>query len=51
VKTTPIIDDYQCIREIGRGSYGSVYRARDKRTNELRAIKIIDKQNMTHHEK
>ncbi|KAJ8760452.1 hypothetical protein K2173_015119 [Erythroxylum novogranatense] len=32
---------YELLNELGKGSYGSVYKARDLRTSELVAIKII----------
>lgn len=35
------LGDYQLIRELGRGSVGRVYLARDVRTQEERAIKIL----------
>ena len=35
-------DYYEIIKEIGRGSYGIVYKAKEKKSNELRAIKVIN---------
>ncbi|CAI9096450.1 OLC1v1032604C1 [Oldenlandia corymbosa var. corymbosa] len=32
---------YELLHELGKGSYGAVYKARDKRTSELVAIKVI----------
>ncbi|KAA8529318.1 hypothetical protein F0562_033883 [Nyssa sinensis] len=32
---------YELLHELGKGSYGSVYKARDLRTSELVAIKVI----------
>lgn len=37
------MDDYEIIRVVGRGSYGEVILARIKTTNELCAIKILEK--------
>jgi serine/threonine protein kinase len=34
-------DKYQKINKIGEGTYGVVYKARDKLTNEIVAIKNI----------
>ena len=34
---------YEIIKEIGTGGFGHVYEAKDKETNEKRALKIIDK--------
>ena len=33
---------YEIIEVIGTGAYGCVYKGKDKKTNELRAIKVID---------
>ncbi|KAK4793211.1 hypothetical protein SAY86_023646 [Trapa natans] len=32
---------YELLSELGKGSYGAVYKARDRRTSELVAIKVI----------
>ncbi|XP_051117644.1 serine/threonine-protein kinase 1-like [Andrographis paniculata] len=32
---------YELLHELGKGSYGAVYKARDRRTSELVAIKVI----------
>ena len=40
-------DKYQFLEQIGEGSFGVVYKAKIKKTGELRAIKIIKKQNST----
>lgn len=34
-------DKYQRINKIGQGTYGVVYKARDKETNEIVALKKI----------
>ena len=34
-------DYYELIELIGIGKYGCVYKGRDKKTKELRAIKVI----------
>ena len=33
---------YEKIKKIGKGSFGIVYKVKDKKTNEFKAIKIID---------
>ena len=35
-------DYYEILEKIGKGAFGEVYKAKDKKTNELRAIKIFD---------
>lgn len=35
------VEKYQRINKIGEGTYGVVYKARDKMTNEIVAIKKI----------
>jgi len=32
---------YEIIEEIGSGAYGHVYKGKDRRTKEFRAIKVI----------
>lgn len=34
-------DNYQIINKIGQGSYGKVFRAKDKNTQEIVAIKTV----------
>ncbi|KAG0047715.1 Cyclin-dependent kinase 10 [Gryganskiella cystojenkinii] len=36
-----IVDEFERINKIGEGTYGVVYRAKDKRTNEIVALKRI----------
>lgn len=43
MKETPITQDYEIQQEIGKGGFGSVFRAMDKKTSEVRAIKKISK--------
>lgn len=33
---------YDILNEIGKGTYEKVFKARDKETNEIKALKIID---------
>ena len=33
---------YDIIEEIGMGAYGCVYKGKEKQTNELRAIKVMN---------
>ena len=35
------LDDYQLLRELGRGGFGTVYETKHKYTGEYRAIKIV----------
>lgn len=35
------VDEYEKLNRIGEGTYGTVYRARDRRTNEIVALKRI----------
>lgn len=37
------LKDYELIEQIGVGSYGQVFKARDKATNKNVAVKLIDK--------
>lgn len=37
------IDDFEQIKFLGEGKYGKVYLAREKKTNFLCALKIIEK--------
>ena len=39
-------DNFENWEEIGKGTYGTVYKAKIKECNELRAIKIIDKKSI-----
>ncbi|KAF9351545.1 Cyclin-dependent kinase 10 [Mortierella sp. NVP85] len=36
-----IVDDFEKLNKVGEGTYGVVYRARDKRSNEIVALKRI----------
>jgi calcium-dependent protein kinase len=51
MKITPISDDYELFNEIGKGGFGSVFKAKDRKTNEVRAIKKINKSSLTPEEK
>ena len=41
--STSTNDDFDYIKQIGEGSYGSVYLARDLKTNDVVAIKQLNK--------
>lgn len=43
MKETVITDDYEFLNEIGKGGFGSVFKALKKNSNEIRAIKKINK--------
>ncbi len=43
MKKTPIKKDFDLLKEIGKGSYGQVFKAKENKSGELRAIKKIDK--------
>lgn len=43
VATTPSINDFDVLKYLSRGAFGSVYLARHKKTGDLFAIKAIDK--------
>lgn len=43
IKTTPVINDYELINEVGKGGFGSVFKAREKKSSQLRAVKKIKK--------
>lgn len=34
-------DDLEIVQSLGRGSFGYVFKAIDKKTNQFRAVKII----------
>ena len=38
------IDNYEIIRKIREGNFGTIYEAKHKKSNKKRAIKVIDKQ-------
>ena len=40
---TDALEDYEKIKRIGKGSYSSVYKVKNKNTNLIRAMKIIPK--------
>ncbi|KAF9128695.1 Cyclin-dependent kinase 10 [Mortierella sp. 14UC] len=39
--TSRVVDDFEKLNKVGEGTYGVVYRAKDKRTNEIVALKRI----------
>lgn len=44
-----MLDTYDLLETIGAGSFGHVYRAKDKATGEVIAIKLIDKVSLKTH--
>lgn len=46
---TPTVDDYDIGQLLGRGGFASVYRARERRTGLLYAMKIMDKAHIKKH--
>ena len=40
-----ITKHYKVIKKIGEGSYGKIYKAKHKISNEIRAMKQIEKKN------
>ena len=40
------INDYQIIKSLGEGAYGTVYLAKEKESNTLCAIKALDKEHI-----
>ena len=45
------INDYHLLKSIGEGAFGKVYLAKDKTSNELFAIKALDKNHIVKHNK
>lgn len=41
VEPTPAVPDFELVREIGRGGFGTVWLARNRTTGHLRAVKLI----------
>lgn len=46
---TPTVDDYDIGQLLGRGGFASVYRARERKTGLLYAMKIMDKAHIKKH--
>lgn len=42
-KETDVKEDYEFVKELGKGTYGNVYLAKNKTTGEQRAIKEIQR--------
>lgn len=47
IKETPVEQYYLLEKKIGEGSFGSVYRAKCKKTGETKAIKVLKKKFMS----
>ena len=43
ISTTPIEKDYELVSLLGKGSFSEVYRGKEKRTGNVRAVKKIDR--------
>ena len=39
-------DDYDIVKQLGKGGYGKVYLVRNKKTTETRACKLLSKLNL-----
>lgn len=46
IRTEDISPYYQMVKKIGEGSFGSVYKGKCLKTDELRAIKVLKKKIM-----
>ena len=46
-----VMEDYDVLRQLGKGGYGKVYRVRHKKTGEIRACKQLSKLNIDDLEK
>ena len=47
IKESLITEDYEFLNEIGKGGFGSVFKALKKNSNEIRAIKKINKSTLS----
>ena len=48
---TGIMDEYDILKQLGKGGYGKVYRVKNKKTGEIRACKQLSKLNIDDLEK
>ena len=48
---SPIMENYDVIKQLGKGGYGKVYEIRSKKTGEIRACKHLSKLNIKNLEK
>ena len=48
---SPIMENYDVIKQLGKGGYAKVYRVKNKKTGELRACKQLSKLNIENLEK
>jgi len=44
--SAPTLDSFNTIKVIGKGSFGKVFLVREKRTNEMFALKVLNKDNI-----
>ena len=47
-ENSKIEDNYKIISKLGKGSFGSVFKVRNLKNNEIRALKVIKKSSITY---
>lgn len=51
ISNSPIMENYEVVKQLGKGGYGKVFRVKNKKTGELRACKQLSKLNIENLEK